>query len=233
MAVIDVPALPSRLYRYRSITRSDKALKEELEAITEGYIYCSDFTRLNDPMEGSYDPSTRLSGSADYRRIVKAINDRQVDVGIASFSEVKHSELMWTHYTGNHTGICISYYAKGLFDTLPNGVHLVRVGYSDSPPLISAVEAKSLAAATRKIFSQKKVGWQYEREWRILAKKGKVRLKENDSIRSVYLGTRIDPSHRFRIVRTLLPLNIPIYAMEVRQYEHVPTRIKLPPRRVR
>jgi hypothetical protein len=151
MAVIDPPALPSRLYRYRSITRNGNALKEELEAITEGYIYCSDFTRLNDPMEGSYDPTTRLSGSGEYRRIVKAINDRQVDVGIASFSEVKHSELMWTHYTGNHAGICISYYAKGIFDALPKGVHLVRVGYSDSPPLISSAEAESLAAATRQV----------------------------------------------------------------------------------
>ena len=75
MAVIDPPALPSRLYRYRSITRNGNALKEELEAITEGYIYCSDFTRLNDPMEGSYDPTTKLSGSGEYRRIVKAIND--------------------------------------------------------------------------------------------------------------------------------------------------------------
>ena|SRR5476651_2137340 len=97
---------------------------------------------------------------------------------------------------------------KGIFDALPNGVHLVRVGYSDSSPLISSAEAESLAAATRKIFSQKIVGWQYEREWRILAKKGKVWLKDNDSIRSVYLGTRIDASHRAPIVRTLLPLGI-------------------------
>jgi DUF2971 family protein len=222
MAIIDRPSLPSRLYRYRSITRDDDALEQELSAITEGYIWCSAFKKLNDPMEGSYNPTTLLKGRADYKRIVNAILANKVNVGIASFSEVKHSELMWTHYTSNHAGICISYRATALMDALPDKVHMVRVAYTDAPPLISSKEASDFESATRKIFEHKKVGWQYEREWRVLGPLGKVSLdKKAGCVRSVYLGTRIRPSHRQKIIDMLKPLKIPLYEMQVNRYEHV------------
>lgn len=229
MAIIATPSLPPRLYRYRSITRDDDALEQELAAITEGYIWCSDFTKLNDPMEGSYNPTTVLKGKRDYKRIVEAILNQKVNVGIAAFSEVKHSDLMWTHYTDNHCGICVCYRAQRMFDRLPKNVHFVRVGYSDAPPLISSKEAQKQASATRKIFSQKKVGWQYEREWRVLAEKGKVILKDPNCIWAVYMGTRINPIHKRKIIATLKPLKMKLYEMRVQQYEHKAKRLLFKP----
>jgi hypothetical protein len=225
-ARIDAPALPPRLFRYRSISRTKAALDQELDAITQGYIYCADFTRLNDPMEGSYNPTTLLEGKKDYKRVVEAITEKKVNIGIASFSEVKHSELMWAHYADNHSGICISYYSRNLRDALPGNIHMLRVGYFDEPPLISSNEAVLLSSATRKIFAHKKLGWQYEREWRVLGPKGKVALDEDyNVIAAVYLGTRIDPADRRRAISTLRPLKIPILEMKVDGYEHVARRL--------
>jgi hypothetical protein len=225
MAEVRTPSVPPRLYRYRSITRDDSALEEEIEAITQRYIWCSDFTKLNDPMEGSYNPSTVLRGKPNYAGIIKKIVQQKVDIGIASFSEVKHSELMWTHYTSNHAGICVSYSSHALLKCLPDSASMVRVGYAESPPRLSSREAKDEVLAAAKIFSQKKVGWQYEREWRVLANKGKVSCKNEECVRAVYLGTRINPTQKKKLIHAFTPLGIPLYAMEVQDYEHKATRL--------
>ncbi|MEA2875633.1 MAG: hypothetical protein QOF14_829 [Hyphomicrobiales bacterium] len=231
-ARIDAPALPPRLYRYRSLTRTKAALDQELSAIVDGYIYCSEFTRLNDPMEGSYNPTTLLEGKKDYKRVVEAITEKKVDLGIASFSEVKHSELMWAHYADNHAGICVSYYPRNLRDALSAKIHMLRVGYFDEPPLISASEADLLESATRKIFAQKKIGWQYEREWRVLGPKGKVWLDEDyNVITAVYLGTKIAPVHRRAIIGALRPHKIPLWEMKVDGYNHFAKRLLYAPRK--
>jgi Protein of unknown function (DUF2971) len=230
-AKIDIPPLPTRLYRYRSITRSTDALDEELSAITDNFIYCADFARLNDPMEGSYNPTSLLKAAKNYKRAVERINNRKVGLGIASFSEVKHGELMWTHYTGNHEGMCVGYYPRNLVRALPDDAHVVRVGYFDAPPSVSESEANLASSAARKIFSHKKLGWQYEREWRVIAKPGKVALDEDYNVVSaVYMGTRIQPSDRRKIISVLRPFKIPLYKMEVDGYDHVVRRIVYKPR---
>jgi hypothetical protein len=225
-AKIDVPALPTRLYRYRSITRNPSALDDELSAIRDRYIYCAEFTLLNDPMEGSYSPTTLLEAANNYKQTIERIKNRQTGLGIASFSEIRHGELMWTHYTGNHEGICVAYHPRNLVRALPDDVHLARVGYFDSPPTITKAEALLASSAARKIFSHKKVAWQYEREWRLIAKLGKVFVNPDYKVVSaVYMGTRIKPSDRYQIINVLRPLKIPLFKMEVDGYDHVARRV--------
>ena len=57
MAEVRAPIVPSRIYRYRSLTRSPTALDEEIDSIENNYLYCPEFTRMNDPMEGFFDPA--------------------------------------------------------------------------------------------------------------------------------------------------------------------------------
>ena len=49
MASID-QVQPQRLYRYRSLEKFDR----ELQALEENYLYCAQYTTLNDPMEGVF-----------------------------------------------------------------------------------------------------------------------------------------------------------------------------------
>jgi hypothetical protein len=64
MATLALPNLPLYLYRYRSVSPRENdtgqiqpTINREIEALKKPYIYCADFHRLNDPMEGFYRPS--------------------------------------------------------------------------------------------------------------------------------------------------------------------------------
>jgi hypothetical protein len=228
MAKVDTPTLPQRLFRYRSFVRP-QGIDEELKAITDDYIWCSDFTVLNDPMEGSCIPDPSQTNLNTYQSIIYAIYERKVELGIACFSEIRHSELMWAHYAGNHTGICIEYSAPNLLKALPEAAHMVRVGYVDEPPVLEERESADLPVAARRLLSHKKGAWSYEREWRVLATPAAVKLLPNSGcVTAVYLGTRIKDDHRAAVLERLRPKGVRIYKMAVDGYEHTATPIDNP-----
>ena len=136
MANVSQPILPTRLYRYRGLTRSANAIDQEVDAISENYIYCSDFEGMNDPMEGFFRPSKLLKGSAEYRDIARDIVSSKSAIGIASLTETYDSSLMWAHYASNYSGICVEYSTQDLLDCLSDAVCLVRLAYVDNPLLV-------------------------------------------------------------------------------------------------
>ena len=90
MATIESFVQPRRLYRYRSAGYLDR----ELDSILKGYLYCSPYMNLNDPMEGLFTSSKILRKSDGYRAVRDAIRDNKARIGICSFSEVYDHELM-------------------------------------------------------------------------------------------------------------------------------------------
>jgi Protein of unknown function (DUF2971) len=217
MAELELPDLPLFLYRYRSLN-SKKKLNQEIEALNESYIWCSDLNSLNDPMEGFFNPSQRFLESPEYQEVYESITKKSSNLGISSFSDTCESELMWAHYAGNYTGICIEYYPLRLVNELSRDHKVVRVGYGDSPPRISI---KEKTVAERKMLSHKKFSWSYEREWRVLGPRGKAIISDH-CIHRVYLGIRISPSRRKQLLRTLNAKNIPVWEMDVKagEYKH-------------
>jgi hypothetical protein len=175
---------------------------------------------MNDPMEGFYRPSRILSGKSDYNDIVREITDRKSDVGIACFTETHENVLMWTHYAGNYTGMCISYSANALLSGLPNHVNLVRLAYVEEPPLIYPSHVRNTDNAAIRILSQKKYNWAYEREWRVLGPVGKVSIGRAQAIKEIYFGSRVDLRHRQKILAKIQRTGIKALMMEVDGYEH-------------
>jgi hypothetical protein len=173
VAQIELPYLPIRLYRYRSLEGGQDIVEREIATITESYLWCSDFTRLNDPMEGFYTPSSVLGNGRKARIIKQNILDSKSTIGIASFAESYENELMWTHYADEYHGICTAYITDFLQRGLHDGTSLVRMAYGEESPPISAVQALDPQRAARIIMSHKKLNWYYEREWRVLGSKGK------------------------------------------------------------
>ena len=228
MATLHLPILPSRLHRYRSLTRSPHAITQEIDAIRSNYVYCSDFSRMNDPMEGFFRSSKLLRGSDRYRAILHEITDSKSNVGIACLSETYDNVLMWSHYAGNHSGICVGYSGTELKGGLSDHVSLVRLAYLDEPPLIFPSHARNADNAAVRILSQKKYDWAYEREWRILGTVGAVSLGNSKAIKAIRLGSRIDPDHRRMILDAIRGTNIEVYAMTIDGYAHEWEDVEVP-----
>jgi hypothetical protein len=106
VANVKVYSTPSRLYRYRPL---GSKLDRELRAIAEGYIFCSKFSDMNDPMEGMHRVSLTyiLKGRSKKERAL--IATEKAKLGIASLSEVYDHEPMWAHYAAQFKGMVVSY----------------------------------------------------------------------------------------------------------------------------
>ncbi|WP_428390575.1 DUF2971 domain-containing protein [Lichenicoccus sp.] len=220
MAEVPLPIVPPRLYRYRSLNRSENAVDQEIDSILNNYLYCSSFQGMNDPMEGFYRPSQLLAGKTDYKKIVREITSSKSSVGIACFTETYENVLMWAHYAGNYTGVCLSYSTRDLLAGLPHHVNLVRLAYAEEPPLISPSHTSNATTAAIRILSQKKYNWAYEREWRVLGPVGQVRTGSLQPVKQIFFGSRVDLSHRHRILSKIQGTAVKAYMMNVGGYDH-------------
>src|SRR4051812_21183352 len=106
-AQLDAPILPRSFYRYRRIT--DETIDREIDAIKDGYLWLSQYKALNDPMEGTFETTRRVKGNKEYKRLASEILHAKRNIGICCFSDTRHSELMWVHYTLDYRGICVAY----------------------------------------------------------------------------------------------------------------------------
>jgi hypothetical protein len=221
-ADLELPLLPTRLYRYRSLTRSGTAAAEEISSIRDGYLYCADFSVMNDPMEGLFTSSSLLRAHPNYRTTVDDIKARKLGFGIACFSETYENMLMWAHYAGNFAGVCFGYSSKELVKGLPDNTKLVRVAYLDRPPRISTRDLSNLRSVARRTLSQKQFDWAYEREWRVLARQtGRAPYAPIRPLRSIYLGPRISDPQRDLLLTAVSGLDVSIYQMSLYGYEPV------------
>jgi hypothetical protein len=232
MAKLGLPILPEFLFRYRALVGDDDVVPDtvfnrEVDAIKQPYIWCADFRKLNDPMEGLFAPTRRLQKHTRRQEIIDAIIDGKSGVGIASFSDTNSNELMWTHYAGRSAGICVEYRPQKLLLSLPDAATLVRVGYDDKPAFVSVADLNDRPQAIKKVLSQKKFNWAYEREWRLLSVPDMVRISDTKAVKRIYLGTRISTYHKTKLIEMLSSTEIQVFEMRVRGYGY--THHKIPP----
>ena len=213
MATVQVFALPNTLYRYRSLANLDR----EMETLEQSYIYCGEYSKLNDPMEGFFELSGTLAKTPTSRSVRQAIADMTASVGISSFCEAHANELMWAHYADQFRGICIAYNFRRLLVELPDDVYFTRMHYTERIPVVgvSRQEPDNLA---KRVLSYKNYRWGYEREWRMFGPKGKVPYTTREAIRHVYLGYRATDAERTQVETRLGAANIPVKAMSLSGY---------------
>jgi hypothetical protein len=220
MATLELPILPVHLYRYRSLKAGAGSLIEEIDSIKRGYLYCSPFRKMNDPMEGFFRSSSDLKGEETYKSVLSQIYAAKLNLGLASFTETNANELMWAHYANNYAGICVGYLAMRLMRGLGENVSLIRLAYGDMPPRISTRDANDPKKAAKRILSHKKDNWAYEREWRVLGDCGRVEYGNQNCVSRIYLGSRVTPEHRRTLVRELRDCDLKFFEMEVDGYGH-------------
>jgi hypothetical protein len=143
---------PSTLYRY--ITYSEDRL---YETIAQNEIYLTSPRGFNDPFDCNYNDQVRLNLD---------------QAGIACFTQIKDSVLLYSHYADKHKGICLMFAPyKMHFLTALNGQQYRSqfrpVYYFKELPEFDLKRELALIATC------KDVAWSYEREWRMFIEDGK------------------------------------------------------------
>jgi hypothetical protein len=192
-------------------------LDRELNAIRKGYLFCSPYMNLNDPMEGLFTSSRLLRTSARYRAIRDAIRYNKAQTGLCSFSEVYDHELMWAHYANQFTGICVAYSLPRLLKALPAEIAFVRMYYDEMVPTVYRT-SKDPSQLARMVLSYKNYRWLYEREWRMFAEQGKIDYHDIACVAKVYLGSRITLADRKQLEVALKRLDIKTTPMTIDKY---------------
>ncbi|SJZ85080.1 DUF2971 domain-containing protein [Sediminibacterium ginsengisoli] len=120
-------------------------------------------------------------------------NEVSMAITMTSFTENNSNNLMWSHYTDNHEGICVEYHPE-IFDALNSHKEFIAEGkitYIDDPPLVDIQE--DFGSRLNKMVFHKQSEWKYEKEHRIV-----LYSKQNADfvsiqaslIKAVYIGSR-------------------------------------------
>jgi hypothetical protein len=155
---------------------------------------------------GRSDPITQL------RSIEEAL-DR---VGVLSLSAVDDSMLMWTHYTGDHTGFCLGFENPGVGSRPRDAVLCAPIHYATQFPELDTDQVQitttyrpTLGAPTppditvsiddtnlRTVLYTKSAEWAYEQEWRCVRDPGGCEASYPGPLREVVFGARTSDSDR-------------------------------------
>lgn len=223
MATIEIYSKPTYLYRYRSLRPEAgpplrDRMAEEMDALLRGYVFCSNFQAMNDPMEGMYKSSRRVREEPNYEEVAADILNEKLGAGIASFAETWDHELMWAHYADGFRGICVAYNLTRLLARLPAVCALSRVRYGEGPHTLNLSGLRDRRARARAVLSTKSVLWSYEREWRMFAgRTGKIKLAPG-AVAHVYLGSRIPEADREQVTEVVEGLGIEVRATRINGY---------------
>jgi hypothetical protein len=218
------------LYKFKSIDRFDQVI----DIVLSGQLYCPTPSQLNDPLEGILGiveddfldpdlidtrPGTPLM-KEDVWDYIGPVLDRY---RVCCFSTSPASILMWAYYGGAHSGICFE------IDVDPTLRPLHKVIYVDD---LSTVVVGHPTVRLR----YKLKHWEHEQEYR-------VTLEDYDSlshypvtIKSVILGSAIQPCYAVPLERACRKMGYPIETIAFtadgkavrRPYAASPNKIMLP-----
>ena len=132
------------LYKYQSFSIN------ALSSLSENYLYFATPSQLNDPFDVA---SISLEKQFDGLQLDKS------DFKLCSLSQNNKNKLMWSHYTLDHTGICVGY--KFLY--LPSYVGKDEVKYKNT-----LLDEKDIFKSMLDYWTVKSEDWMYEQEVRLL-----------------------------------------------------------------
>lgn len=211
--------IPKTLFRFRSLD-GEARFEQELDAITNSYLYASKFEKMNDPMEAFFEKEilgesgiTALMGNAGRVLIEKAKSlhsDMWEKWALVSFSSTMDVLSMWAYYADNFSGICLEYDPE-LLEASFTGARFRPVTYGDKP--LSSMELQEMMEngdSTLARMSHKLSCWCPESEWRwIFGVEGK-HAHLDGALKRVYLGPRIKEEQAQKIKAALADRHVEI-----------------------
>lgn len=185
-----------RLYKYV------RFYEHSLDILRNRRIWFSTPERLNDPFEFSFHLTAMHIGRIpiDKVSLEAAVTDMR-QYGVLSLSEISDNILMWSHYADSHKGFCIEF-ERTDSNELGNWDHCLPVLYDEYLPTFAPAELLDKKVVSN-ILTTKSRLWSYEKEWRILAKKGNQTHPLPGNITGIVFGYRMPVDERREIAEIL------------------------------
>lgn len=171
-----------RAYKFRSSSQIGFAL----DMIFNNRLYCSDWSNLNDPMEGIFGYSYSSTSPTDYSEKVAEIIREQKRIRICSLSLTYDSHLLWAHYASGFDGLAVE---VELPATSPK---VKKISYGGVFSVLPMSDEMSATKAANAVLTSKYQEWSYEQEVRILNHSEWYKLKT--PVKRIIAGHRMNPA---------------------------------------
>lgn len=192
---------PDFIYKYKSINNQTD-LDRLIELLDSNKIYAPLYNELNDPFEGQivnielcgYAGMTMSLAADDEDMVVRGYKDRY---RLLSFSDSPVNPLLWAHYAGNYTGICLC------FSTRKSFKGFAPVKYCDKRETVSFdndSDDSELAKCVMDSFFKKQKDWSYEREYRLVTEVDNKYLAFDDAeLKGIVFGHNMPQDYKDKI----------------------------------
>lgn len=238
--------IPPSIFRYRPLPiKSDKErYDQEIAAIQDSYLWFTPFERLNDPME-MFTPRSAMDapGFADLMGLfgdtvkttaewahnnAKHASDKS-QRSVCCFSRSQNEYPMWAYYAESGSGICIEYDTSEVLRTVNGANRILNVHYTSRPKSTEEIGYDSYFEKIRDYaLATKETSWQHENETRIISiNPNKIYVSDN-SIKSIFLGPRIEVKAKEHIVEISSKFKFDVYECTVDQFRYRFERIETP-----
>ena len=222
-------------YKFRGIRTDCKACEEvdlsRIEDILKGNLYCSDWRKLNDVLEGKYYYEETYGSSPDSstRKLIfgERLQKQKEACKVCSLTTDLTDPLMWTFYASENSGVAIEI-------KLPySEEEIVPMTYSETIPVLdlalqknvdkSDVDGSWTRAIARHVLTHKTNAWKHEQEVRILIEDSELHghKYEIQKPAQLYYGPRMPESvySRLQEICTLHNVKmIPIATVDEEQF---------------
>lgn len=216
-----------KVYKYRG-----GAFDRDLASLRDNQFYASCRKNLNDPCECLFDQDvifaqTELismliksdSNNAEYERLVSSLRDVFAFIdksGIYSLCDTPLQELLWAHYSYNHTGFCIEYDLDKLSEFIDRDCNVMPVTYKTCPPEIFLSDLSSPGDIIKKMFGVKSMAWSYENETRLVTSQEGMYNYDFRAVTGIYFGLRMDEAEKQKIMQTLKGRGVKYYQISLK-----------------
>ncbi len=176
------PRRPITAYKFRGSAQFDLAL----DMVFNQRLYCADWARLNDPMEGRFVYAYSSYSGGDRKTEVAMIIREKKRLRVCSLSRTFESHLLWAHYASGFDGLAVEVELPGASPQVKaviydRDIHEIEIGEQFDP----LIEAEN-------ILTRKYKAWRYEKEVRIIQQEEYFELPKQVS--RIIAGHRMKPA---------------------------------------
>ena len=215
-------------FKYRA-SKEENGKCRDIDMLLADQIYASPLEKLNDCFEGRYTDSVDKQLdviAANFHYDVSSIRDQWKElkktvegVGVYSLAlsdeGYPNNKLLWSLYAGEYTGFCVAYDIDKLVqnEQFPWSVNRVKMSYQKDVPIVDATDFSCETVLLQKMLGTKGIDWEREKEFRLVYDKPGVKTYNRAALKAVFLGFRMNDSHRQRIIDGLQGRDVDIYEM--------------------